>query len=353
MATKNSCMDTYFDSRGSPRLKEEHESMFFNFFNSNQNQMKKTINYFFAGFSLIILLSLGMGGCSKSNSTLPPISGYATANDVAKDNLLAHWTFDNTSNEAISSTAPTTHSGDTYTTGQVGQALKLTAGHVVYPTIPALSGANVFPSVTVSLWVNIANNGTTATNIFGITQSTTAQTDWNTGPVNLYMETASYKTGQDTLRLHSNFSTWISGTRYGGDNLNYDFGSGKSGAGTHYQWVLKASEWFHYVMVWDASTSNIDIYANGVLVSNDVYRNRTYTPSGSSTAVGLGPIINVPPTQVIFGGWATAANGFANSPDQGWQGLMTGSVDETRVYSKALTAAEIGTLYAFGVAGRD
>lgn len=301
--------------------------------------MKKTINYLVASISVLAMLVLS--SCSKSSSSLPPINGFNSANDIASANLLAHWSFENTTKEDKSGTAPTTSTGNSFVTGQVGKALSLSRGYLVYPTITALSSANAFPSVTVSLWVNIANNGTLQTNVFGITRSTTAQTDWNTGPLNVYIETGNHKATSDTLQVHANFSTYSSGTRQGGDNVNA-YGI----AGTDYQWVTSGGKWMHYVMIYDGAGSNIDLYVNGVVVSNNKFRNRTNQNGG------IGNIVNIPPTQVVIGSWPTSVAGFTNSAAQGWQGLMTGSVDEIRVYSKALSASEIGSLYSFGQAGR-
>lgn len=304
--------------------------------------MKKTISYLLVSVSAMVLLTLG--SCSKSSTALPPIGGFNTANDIAATNLLAHWTFDNTNKEAISGTAPTTANGTSFTTGQVGQALSLSSGYLVYPTIAALSSANAFPSVTVSLWVNIKNNGTTQTNLFGITQIPSAQTDWNTGPLNVYVETGNHKAISDTLQVHSNFSTYSTGNRQGGDNVNNYGGV----AGTDYQYVTQGGRWFHYVMVYDGVGSNIDLYVNSTIVSDGLFRHR-----GPAAPGGLGTIVNLPPTQVIIGGWPNVTTGFTGgSPQQGWQTLMTGSIDEVRVYSKNLSAAEIGALYSFGLAGR-
>ncbi len=302
--------------------------------------MKKTINYLVASISVLAMLVLA--SCSKSSSSLPPINGFNSANDIASANLLAHWSFENTAKEDKSGTAPTTSIGNSFVTGQVGKALSLSQGYLVYPTITALSSANAFPSVTVSLWVNIANNGTLQTNVFGITQSTTAQTDWNTGPLNVYVETGNHKATSDTLQVHANFSTYSSpAARQGGDNVNA-YGI----AGTDYQWVTSGGKWMHYVMIYDGTGSNIDLYVNGAVVSNNKFRHRT-NQSG-----GIGNIVNIPPTQVVIGSWPTSVAGFTNSAAQGWQGLMTGSVDEIRVYSKALSTSEIGSLYSFGQAGR-
>lgn len=283
--------------------------------------------------------------CKKSSNSLPPVNGYNSSNDVASSNLLAHWTFDGTNNETISNTAASTSTGTSFTTGVKGQALNLSAGYLRYPTISALSGTNAIPSVTVSAWVKTDNNGTTASEVFSITQATGTQTDWNTGPVNMYVETGHATTTDDTLVLHSAVATYIGGVRYGGDNIN-DYGV----RGTDFQTVKGTNKWVHYVLRYDGVGSNIDIYANGVRVSNNNFRNRTYN-NGTAT-VGIGNISIPSPTQVLIGAWPNSNVGYTNSAPQTWQGLFTGSIDEIRVYNKALTDLEIGSLYQLELAGR-
>ncbi len=283
--------------------------------------------------------------CSKSSTqSLPPVNGYNTSNDVAAASLLAHWTFDGTNNETISNTAPTKSNGASFGTGVKGQALVLNNGYLLFPTITKLSAANAFPSVSVSCWVNTDNRDSLASSVMAITKATGAQTDWNDGPVNVYLETGKkHLTYDDTLVLHSAFSTYPGGTRMGGDNIN-DYGV----RGTDFQTVLGTKKWVHYVMRYDGSGSNIDLFANGVRVSNNNFRNRTT----GTPPVGLGPIISPTPTQVVIGGWPNAATGYTLSAAQAWQGLYVGSIDEIRVYNTALTDLEIGSLYQLESAGR-
>jgi hypothetical protein len=299
---------------------------------------------------LSVIAALGLiifNACSKSSNNtpqLPPINGYASSNDVASANLLAHWTFDGTNNETISSTAPTTTTGATFGTGVKGQALVLNNGYLVFPTIAKLSGAGAFPSVTVSCWVNTDNRDSLASSVFAITKATSAQTDWNDGPVNVYLETGkNHLTYDDTLVLHSAFATYPGGVRAGGDNIN-DYGV----RGTDFQTVLGTKKWVHYVMRYDGSGSNIDLYANGVRVSNNNFRFR----GAGTPPVGLGNIISPTPTQVVIGSFPNAAAGYTGSATQAWQGLYVGSIDEIRVYSSALTDLEIGSLYQLELAGR-
>ncbi|MDP9040723.1 MAG: hypothetical protein M3N30_02000 [Bacteroidota bacterium] len=284
--------------------------------------------------------------CSKKNNTpqLPPVNGYNTSNDVASANLLAHWTFDGTDNEVISGTAPSKTVGASFGTGVHGQALVLSNGYLLYPTIAKLSAANAFPSVSVSCWVNTDNRDSLASSVFAITKTTGAQTDWNDGPVNVYLETGkNHLTYDDTLVLHSAFATYPGGTRMGGDNIN-DYGV----RGTDFQTVHGTKKWIHYVMRYDGTGSNIDIYANGVRVSNNNFRNRTT----GTPPVGLGLLVSPTPTQVVIGGWPNAATGYTGSAAQAWQGLFVGSIDEIRVFSSALTDLEIGSLYQLELAGR-
>ena len=306
-------------------------------------KVTKNLSLLLAGGMVLSLMT--MSSCKKKSSDpmLPQIGGYNNSNEVGAANLLAHWTFDGTLNEDKAGTAPTTSINKSFITGVKGQALNLAAGYVLYPAIAALGTTTAIPSVTVSGWINVTNNGSTPTCIFALTQATGVQTDWNTGPVDYYAETGHPIITNDTLALHASFSTYVGANRLGGDNIN-DYGV----RGTDFQTVKGAGKWVHYVMVYDGAGSNIDIYANGILVSNNNFRHRTT----GAPPVGIGNITTTPPVQALFGAFPNAASGFPNSVTQSWQTYMTGSVDELRVFSKALTAAEITALYQLELAGR-
>src|ERR1043165_428750 len=176
--------------------------------------MKKTINFLLASASVMALLIFA--GCSKKDDTLPAIDGFNNSNEVASSNLMAHWTFDGTLAESKSNATPSKSVGNSFVTAQKGQGLSLSQGYLVYPTIAALSSANALGSVTVSMWVKIANNGTQQTNIFGITGTAASQTDWNRGLLNVYVETGNHKATSDTLQLHANVATYLNNDFRGG-----------------------------------------------------------------------------------------------------------------------------------------
>ena len=295
------------------------------------------------------VFTFAISGCKKKGGdvVLPPIDGYQSAGDVAKANLIGYWNFNGNSNETISGTAPTTSQKSSYVDGVKGQAVKLDSGFILYPTIAALSGTNL-GSATVSTWVMTENqgDGSKPTTVFALTLGSTMQTDWNSGPINMYFENGRPKSYNDTLVLHSAVATYRSGGRLGGDNIN-DYGE----RGTDFKTVLGANKWVQYVYRYDAAGSFLDIFANGVLVSNNNFR---FKYSGDAPKVPFGDIV-LPAgtkTQVLLGGWPNASTGFAQSPTQGFQGLYRGSIDEMRYYNKALTDAEISALYKLESAGR-
>lgn len=306
--------------------------------------MKKNKNYLTLAVCMAVMTGAVMTSCKKDDNVTPPdpIGGFNNSNEVGAANLQAHWTFDGTNNEDKSGVAPVASMGNSFMTGVKGQALMLDSGYLLYPaTITNLNTANI-GSMTVSCWINTTNNGSKATNAFSLTQGTTKQTDWNTGIVNMLVETGHPTATNDTLVLHPSFSTYVNGptNRQGGDNIN-DYGVRE----VDFKTVHGTGRWVHYVMRYDASDTsggNVDVFADGIIVSNTNFRHRG----------GIGAIVTTTPTQALVGAIANSAAGFTNSPVQAWQGMFRGGIDEIRFYNKALTDADISSLYKLEKAGR-
>jgi hypothetical protein len=294
---------------------------------------------------LTVALVIAFASCDnkKNDVVLPPIGGYNTSNEVAAANLKAHWTFDGNLNESISSTAPSTSLRSSFVTGVKGQAVKLDSGYILYPTIAALNSD--IGSFSVSTWIITQNQGTGSrpTGVFALTLGATGQNDWNDGPIILSVENGRDTAYNDTLVLKANIATTKDGALLKGDNIN-DFGVRE----TDFKTVEGANKWVQVVARWDGTGSFLDIFANGVLVSNNKFRFRDVA------GVGFGPM-TLPTgatTQVLIGGYPNATNGFPLSVLQGFQGLFRGNIDETRFYNKALTQDEITALYQLELAGR-
>lgn len=298
--------------------------------------MKKPINYFLTSALAVAVLTLA--SCSKDENTLPAIDGYNNSNEVASNNLSAHWTFDNTQNERISSTAPSNEYGTVgYTDGKIGKALQLTQGALVYPSISNIGGATSLANYTVSMWVNVKNNGKAFSTFFGIFPA--AATDfW--GNLSLSAETGWFPADRavpDTLVLKTNYMSLNSDGSLNGQDNRPD-PKGKPPVG-----VLKAAgEWTHYVVRFNATTHMLEIFGNGVSIG-------AYNDRGLAT----GPLNMRTPAKPVFGSLATKEIGFGSAPQRPtWQVLATASIDDVRVYNTALATNEITALYNLGNAGR-
>lgn len=267
----------------------------------------------------------------------PPVpGGFTNSSQVAAANLLAYWSFDVNSYEVKSNTKPDSMVNTIASTGIKGNGLTFNQGFLSYPTIPALSTPNAVGSCTVSLWLKFANNGSKLTSFFALSRNVNVETSWLT-ILNVASETGNHPASDENLYFHSWIGNYASGNRNGGDNIN-DFGV----AGTDYQIFPGANKWVQYIMRYDGATSTIDLFANNILVSNKNFRVRT----------GLGSLVAPIPTRVVLGAFPNSSTGFTNSPTEGFHGKYTGSMDEVRVYSKALTDVEISALFQLERQGR-
>ncbi|HEY0652103.1 MAG TPA: LamG-like jellyroll fold domain-containing protein [Chryseosolibacter sp.] len=280
----------------------------------------------------LAVTAVSLSSCDDEKE-LPKIDGYNNSNEVAASSLVAHWTFDDNNNERISNTAPSNTFGTVASTdGVIGKALNLQTGALKYPSIQAIGGANSLSNYTVSLWVNVQNNGSDFTTFFGIFP-TNATAAW--GNLSASAETGWFpnRGAGDTLVLKANYLSQDPSGPNGQDNRNDPRGKPPVG-------VLKATgTWTHFVMRWDATSHNLKVYANGTSIG--AYDNRGTT----------GPLIQAVPSQAVIGSLATPTVGFAGSTDT-WPKMANAMVDDIRVFNSPLTDAEITALYNLGTAGR-
>lgn len=288
-----------------------------------QNKIFKwTRNGLIAGALIFSISSCGSKG--GGDVVLPPIGGYANSDAVAAANRVAYWNFDGNQMETKTSTAPSSISRVTYTPGIKGQAVKLDSGYLFYNSIPALNGLTAW---SVSCWVqtqNSQNPGYTSM-LFQLTKPGSTF-----GNINLGMETGWRPSTNDTMVYHG----WFSDGGGLQDNRNDPFGVPHVG-------VVKAgaSDWVNVVMTYaKADTTGFMIYANGSSIG--AYSNRgtaTYTPTA--------------PSSVVIGAWLNNVAGQPHTSDT-WPHAFVGSIDQMRVFNKALTPAEISALYQLEKAGR-
>ncbi len=269
-------------------------------------------------------LFLGLSSCDKEDD-LPPIGGFNSSDEVAATNLQAHWNFEGDGKEKKSGATPASTVNATFESGAKGKGVKLTDGYIAYNAITAL---NSLPNATVSLWAKYDNNGSHPSCFFTLTRPN----EW-AGNINFLGETGWKKAGNDTLVVKGLVVTNKDNNPSWQDSRNEP---SKGGVQT----PKGVNKWHHMVMTWDGATSNFKIYVDGVKVSNPEWEVRGTT----------GPLNFYSPTRPVIGAWGVNVPGGGTA--EGWQKPMTGSLDELRVYNKALTDAEISALYQLELAGR-
>ena len=283
---------------------------------------------------IVCVLTLSvLSSCKKDGNpnNLPEVStalyegkidGYSSSDDVYPKNLVAYWTFDDTKNESISKTAPTSSLNDSYVAGVKGKALKLNAGFVYYASQINAFKSDALKSFTLSHWVQITNNGSKKTMTFQIARPA----NFN-GSLDVRLNTQSYPaTETNILKVNPRFTTVGGGSQ---DNLNASL-SPKIGA----------TVWTHLVLTYDGTTGVFKMWADGVNIGS--YNNR---------GVGNNLFKSYEPGEIVIGGNYNTIPGKTVSTDVSFAN-MTGSIDEIRVYNVVLPDAHIKALNNLGRAGK-
>ena len=296
--------------------------------------MKSKIFNYVMAFSIAGSLTLGFMSCSSEDDMLPPIDGYNNSDEVASANLLAHWGFEGDGKETKSSAVPSNSVGATFGPGLKGMSLNLQDGYLAYPEISALNTS--LTSFTVSAWVKANNNGSHPSSFFTLTRAN----EW-AGNLNFTAETGWMPATSDSVVVKGLI---VSNNDFGSqDTRNTLLASDDDIANGHVPKPNKiGGQWAHLIMTFDASSRAFKIFANGEKISNPAWEIRG---SAASPQIAF-----TTPTRPVIGAWGPIVPGGGTA--EAWQKPMVGSIDELRVYNKALTDAEIGALYKLENAGR-
>ncbi len=293
-----------------------------------------------SGLLGLTLLSVS---CTKVNrdddfppGDVPPVAGgFSTADEVAKDNLVAYWSFDENNNELKTNTAPTIAAVNSSTsTGIKGKAVSLDYGYLAYPEI---AGLNSLPSYTITAWINTSNRKGVperggAQSIFQLSRRATSTTYEWAGNVTFMMENDWYLPTDPVLVVKGLNVTNVNGNASWQDSRN-DPGRANPGV----QKFEGGNKWVQVALLWNAKDSLLQVYGNSIKISNPEWEKRSN-----------GNLVFFTPTAPIIGGWGTNSAGVRDS----WQQPFKGQIDEVRVYNKALSAIELSALYLLEKDGR-
>ena len=297
-----------------------------------------TLKQLSALLTVALVMALAVTSCKKkSDVALPQIGGYNNANEVAAANLMAFWGFEGTQKDDKSGVSPAQVVGASYVPSFKGQGISLTNGFLYYTGVTGLS--SVTTAFSVSAWFQVQDNATATTgglpnNIFQYVRANpSANVNNPFGNINFTLETGAFKhtpaTGYDTLIIHPTYRDPAGGLQ---DNINnYPINATNIVKDT-------AGKWISSVITYDPTTHLFNIWANGNKIGNFPDRGtNVYTPSASTNA--------------IIGGWISNVTGSGVNP-QAFAVPFNGYIDEVRIFNKALTDAEINSLYLLEKAGR-
>ena len=93
----------------------------------------------------------------------------------------------------------------------------------------------------------------------------------------------------------------------------------------------KYGSWFQFAFTYEHSTGAWALYVDGVQVKTAEF----------GPKIEFSNLLTAASNALYIGGWASYIEGFANAE---WQSYFAGSIDEVRVYNKALTEAELQAL---------
>jgi hypothetical protein len=310
----------------------------------------KTNKIFISALALTGVFAM-MTSCSKdSSSSLPPIGGYNSADEVGASALKAYWPLDGNGKESISSTSPTASVGASYVEGVKGQGLSLAAGYLDFPSIAALTTSS--GSITISCWAKLYNTKLVVggeshiSEIFNLSGDTPGN-----GYIGVLGETHNLTT-VDTIQVKGHFETKKDdGTQAGGDAVNmtkmesWMISDNENPANLikHVAFANKVGgQWAHIVYVYDGAAGKNTLWVNGVKISNPVWEVR-------NNGLPL-PLVYASTTHPTIGARSNFIAGLASGDT--WNKAMTGQIDEIRVWDKALVQSDINALYELELAGR-
>ena len=291
----------------------------------------------------LLLAGLAITSCTKADKSddfpegdPPPVpGGYVNSSEVADEDLVAHFTFDGTVDDAKGGVNGGATNGNTsWVEGVKGQAYKgSTNGFISYTTPGPIA---TLKSFTVSMWINTQKHIGGAQGVFSLSKETTPTSFWG------------------------NFFMLIEGNDNASDNrmfMKLHFENNTSGVDFKEHWIEPFGNfrpdnmyggWRHVAWTYDAATSKAGFFVNG---------EKRALPEGAedrkanSSDDPLGELNFINATRFVIGAFPNQLGSPYNTPES-WMLPYTGALDEFRIYDRSLTAQEISALAVLERQGR-
>ena len=192
----------------------------------------------------------------------------------------------------------TLQNSPTWVTGQMGTALSFDgSSQSVFGTVTSASQKS-FSALTISVWARATNLGANAS-LFGRTDGSTI-----------------YQTN-GAFGLDLNIAA--------GSKFGFHFNNGTDNR-IAFNFTPSTNTWYHLVATFDSSTGAVALYVNGV--------------QSVSTTLSAASIASITNGMFRIAQWDTSTSQF-------W---FPGTLDDVRIYNRALSAADVTALYNIGAA---
>lgn len=288
----------------------------------------KKILYFVAAFAAVAMFA----SCDKNGKEGADDQGSKVT--VAAENLVLYLPFEDGAVETGKGISFAGKKGTAdFTEGFIGKCYTNTSGEAATEAYLkySIADANLFEelkSFTWTAWVKRPATGSGA--IFSLNGG---PSDWGS-LVNFIFDNAS-----------TNEETGVTSQQFNG-RIDMNIGE---------EWpafwpnvngpeFAQTDKWFQVVRTYDAATSVWNVYVNGVKFGGlvDEEGNPTSVFKYKDELVGDIKLDSETMNAFYVGAWAAIADGVNN---QGWMTFFNGSIDEMRIYNKALSDEEIAKLY--------
>jgi Concanavalin A-like lectin/glucanases superfamily len=264
--------------------------------------------------STFALLTLLISSCQKMDR--PVLGDYTKDANPPGGPLNFYAAFDGTTSnvlmnavDSVKATFPSVNPLGS-TNGVSGKAIQGVDGKALY--YPAMNDFNKATSFSIAFWVkNTAQAGRTEF-LFSVVDDSYG---WHHSAAFVLVEN---QTATKATMKFGLMDQWLEGT---------------------FNKPLFDGSWHHIVYAYDQTTSKMNYYFDGSLVT-DMSAGQTDVKNGGNPR---GAIDFSKATSLILAGWNKHGN--AQGPTDGWISSYSGAMDQFRLYKKALTASEVSALY--------
>jgi len=280
----------------------------------------KKINYF--SVLTVATLFLGTTFTSCEKDAKDPYEGKTNPSTIATANLVGYFPLDSETasisiGEGITFSKKT--GAATFVTGRRGKAYKGSTAQAYLEY--SLAATNIFKSMseyTFAFWVKSPAPTGGAAAVLALNGG-----DPNMGNMDFIIESQS---NADSLALKPYL--YNSTTNWKGQEM-WSFNKAYS-----------SDKWVHFVSSYNKTTSTMALYANGILIATSI---RYADGEVNGVQPKLGALtFGTDMTKFDIGAWAKLAAGTATDS---WMVYFPGTLDELRIYNKALTNTEVKALY--------